>query len=199
MGLIRDRIKELRRVRAGDLIQNERNWRKHPKAQREALQGILAEIGYADALIVYETKKGLKLIDGHLRASVNADTEVPVLVLDVTEAEANKLLASMDPLAAMAETDGAALDRLLGKLQTDNEGLASMLADLQEQADQLNNAAYKPELNPQSGATPVTQNEVDENEKKMTGKFVDAGKQDQLREVCCPNCGAEFGLDLGDA
>ena len=43
---IRDRIVELRRVRAKDLIPHPRNWRTHPKRQQEALRGILAEVGY---------------------------------------------------------------------------------------------------------------------------------------------------------
>lgn len=131
---IRDRVKELRRVPAGELLPNERNWRKHPKAQQEALQGILAEIGYAGALIAYETPKGLKLIDGHLRASTTPETEVPVLVLDVDDAEAAKLLASLDPLAAMAEADAGALDSLLRDVQTGNQALADMLTNLAEEA-----------------------------------------------------------------
>lgn len=129
---IRDRVKELRRVPAGELLPNERNWRKHPKAQQEALQGILAEIGYAGALIAYETPKGLKLIDGHLRASTTPETMVPVLVLDVDDAEAAKLLASLDPLAAMAEADAGALDSLLRDVQTGNQALADMLVDLKD-------------------------------------------------------------------
>ncbi len=44
------------------------------------------------------------LMDGHLRAETTADQLVPVLVLDANEAEANKLLATLDPLAGMAET-----------------------------------------------------------------------------------------------
>src|SRR5579872_2634795 len=103
---IRDRIKELRRVPAKDLRPNTKNWRTHPKAQREALQGILAEVGYAGALIARELPDGsLELIDGHLRAETTPDQLVPVLVLDVTKEEADKLLASLDPLAAMAETN----------------------------------------------------------------------------------------------
>ena len=47
---IRDRIVELRRVPANELRPNPKNWRTHPKAQQEALRGILAEVGYADAL-----------------------------------------------------------------------------------------------------------------------------------------------------
>ena len=103
--LIRDRIVELRRVPARSLIPHPRNWRKHPKAQADALRGVLAEVGYADALIARETADGLQLIDGHLRAETTPDQEVPVLVLDVTEAEADKLLVSLDPLAALAGTD----------------------------------------------------------------------------------------------
>ena len=48
---IRDRIKELRRVKAKDLLPNFKNWRVHPKAQAAALRGLLSEIGYADALL----------------------------------------------------------------------------------------------------------------------------------------------------
>ena len=63
---IRDRIKEFRRVKASELIPNEKNWRRHGKAQSAALKGLLAEIGYADALIARELLDGrLQLLDGH--------------------------------------------------------------------------------------------------------------------------------------
>jgi len=66
---IKDRIRELRRVRARDLLPNPKNWRIHPRAQADALRGLLAEVGYADALLVRELPDGqLMLIDGHLRA-----------------------------------------------------------------------------------------------------------------------------------
>jgi hypothetical protein len=48
---VRDRIVELRRVRAGDLRPHPKNWRTHPKHQQEALRGILAscgELGYVE-------------------------------------------------------------------------------------------------------------------------------------------------------
>ncbi len=48
---IRDRIKGLRRVPASSLRTNPLNWRTHPAAQRDALRGALAEIGYASALL----------------------------------------------------------------------------------------------------------------------------------------------------
>jgi hypothetical protein len=127
---IRDRVVELRRVRAADLHPNPRNWRTHPKAQQEALRGVLAEIGYADALLARETPEGLQIIDGHLRAETTPDAEVPVLVLDVTEAEADKLLLSLDPLAAMAEGDADALRTLLAQVETDSDAVRKMLDGL---------------------------------------------------------------------
>ncbi len=127
---IRDRIVELRRVRAADLHPNPRNWRTHPKAQQEALRGILAEIGYADALLARETPEGLQIIDGHLRAETTPDAEVPVLVLDVTEEEAEKILLTLDPLAAMAEGDAESLRTLLAQVETDSDAVQKMLDGL---------------------------------------------------------------------
>ncbi len=128
---IRDRIRELRRVRAGDLVPNPRNWRLHPASQRAALEGILAEVGFADALLARELPDGrLELVDGHLRAETVPEQLVPVLVLDVDEAEANKILLILDPLSAMAEASREQLDALLRDVETDSEALESMLAEL---------------------------------------------------------------------
>ena len=118
--MIRDRIKELRRVKASTLIPHALNYRKHPARQKALLEQLFGEIGYADALLVRETPAGYALIDGHLRAETTPDQEVPVLVLDVTEEEANTLLLSLDPLAGLAETDSATLAQLLS--QTDTQG-----------------------------------------------------------------------------
>jgi len=112
--MIRDRIKELRRVRAATLRPNPRNWRTHPEHQRQALRAVLDEIGYADALVARELEDGtLELVDGHLRAETTPDEIVPVLIVDVSEQEAGVLLATLDPLAAMAEPDQRQLQALL--------------------------------------------------------------------------------------
>src|SRR6516162_4007244 len=106
---IRDRIKELRRVPASELLPNPKNWRSHPAAQQDALRGLLAELGYCDATIARELPDGrVQLIDGHLRCEITPDMEVPVLILDVTEAEADKLLVTLDPLASLAQADAEA-------------------------------------------------------------------------------------------
>ena len=128
--LIRDRIKELRRVPARDLIPHAKNFRRHPPAQRQAMRAALAEIGWADAVLAYETPEGLQLIDGHLRQEVAPDALVPVLVLDVDDEEAAKILMTHDPLAAMAEIDVNVLAELAGGLDFEDAALESMVRDL---------------------------------------------------------------------
>jgi len=132
---IRNRVKELRHVPASDLRPNPKNWRTHPTAQRDALRGILAEVGMADAVLARELEDGsLMLIDGHLRAETAADSTVPVLILDVDDAEADKLLATLDPLAAMAETDAVKLDELLRTFNSSSEALQQLAASTASEA-----------------------------------------------------------------
>jgi len=126
---VRDRIKELRRVRAGDLIANPRNWRTHPEDQRNALTAMLDEVGWADALIARETPEGLELVDGHLRAGIDPDATVPVLVVDLDDEEAGKVLLTMDPIAAMAEADRAALKELMESVMLPDESALARLTE----------------------------------------------------------------------
>jgi hypothetical protein len=110
---IRNRIKGHRRVRAGDLVPHEWNYRFHPPVQREALQALYEQVGFARSLLAYELPDGrLKLLDGHLRRDLTPDMEVDVEVLDVTEEEARALLLSLDPLAALAQTQDQLHERL---------------------------------------------------------------------------------------
>jgi ParB-like chromosome segregation protein Spo0J len=128
---IRDRIKDFRRMKASQLRPHPKNWRTHPPAQQDALRGVLAEIGYAGALLARELPDGsLELIDGHLRAETTPEAEVPVLVLDLDEREAMKLLALHDPLAGMAEANAEVLAELLGHVETENEAVQSLLDEM---------------------------------------------------------------------
>jgi hypothetical protein len=110
---IRNRIKGHRRVRAGELVPHEWNYRLHPEVQRAALQALYREVGFARSLLAYELPDGrLKLIDGHLRRDLDPDMEVDVEVLDVTEEEARTLLLSIDPLASLGQAQEQLRDRL---------------------------------------------------------------------------------------
>lgn len=129
--VIRDRIRELRRVRAGDLVPCPWNFREHPIEQREALEAVLAEVGYAGAALARELENGqLMLIDGHLRADLDHDQQIPVLVLDVTEEEAKKLIATFDPVGALAVTNEDAQRRLLNDLDAQEASLRKLIADM---------------------------------------------------------------------
>lgn len=129
---IRDRIKELRRVKASELLPNPKNWRIHPVAQQEGLRTMLAKVGYADAVIVRDTGAGLMLVDGHMRAEISPDTEIPVLVTDLTETEADEVLATLDPLSQMATPDVDALQALIEGLDKGNEQLNTLLEDISD-------------------------------------------------------------------
>jgi hypothetical protein len=130
IGTVRNRVRELRFVPARELIPNDKNWRRHPETQRRALSGVLREVGYADALLARETPDGLQLLDGHLRAETTPEAEVPVLVVDLTDEEADLVLATHDPIAALAQTDAAAFDALTASMQVEDEELADALAAL---------------------------------------------------------------------
>jgi DNA modification methylase len=94
------------------------------------MKGILDEVGYADAVLARETSRGLELIDGHLRTSLDDEQILPVLVLDLNDEEATKLLLTLDPLAAMAETDNDALASLMADVTFSDESITAMLDSL---------------------------------------------------------------------
>jgi hypothetical protein len=82
--------------------------------QRNALEALYRDVGFARSLLAYELPDGrLNLIDGHLRRDLDPDMEVEVEVLDVTDDEARTLLLSIDPLAALAVQQEQLHDRLM--------------------------------------------------------------------------------------
>jgi len=126
-----DRVRELRRVRAGDLLAHPGNWRRHPPAQRAALERILGAVGFAGAALAREDGAGrLVLIDGHLRADMDPEFLVPTLVLDVTEQEAELLLATYDPIGDLAETNAASLAALMASIAAQDEAVATWLPEV---------------------------------------------------------------------
>ncbi len=127
---MRDRIVELVRVRAGDLVDHPGNWRRHPERQRAALAAMLEEIGYANALVARREGDSLVLIDGHLRKGLDPDQVVPVLVLDVSAEEAEKLLLTLDPIAALARPHPEALAALLERVKSSSDAVADLFEGL---------------------------------------------------------------------
>jgi len=99
----------------------------------------------------------LMLIDGHLRAETIGEEVVPVLILDVNEAEADKILATLDPLAAMADSDAVKLDDLLRNIDTGSEALQEMIAATAEKAKLYQIDEAKPPELPDGDRTPFRQ------------------------------------------
>lgn len=135
MSDINDLVKEFKRIPASKISKNPRNWRRHPDEQREAFRGMVDKVGFAGACLVRHLGRGkYELIDGELRLDeVGGDMSggVPCLVIDVDEAGADALLASVDPISAMAGSDLDALEELMSSVDlSDIEPLESYLDDL---------------------------------------------------------------------
>jgi len=134
-GAVRNRIRELRQVRAADLVANPLNWREHGEQQKAAMSGILAEVGIVDALLVTDNGDGtFAIVDGHMRAGLLPDAELPCLVLDLTPEEATKVLLTFDPIAAMAESSAANLDALLRQVEFGEAALQELVSKLADGA-----------------------------------------------------------------
>lgn len=115
---------------AGQLLGNPKNWRIHPVAQQTALDQVLSEVGFVAAVIVNKrTGKSWgrdrnieTIVDGHLRVQMavsrGEETPVPVIYVDLDPAEEAVVLATLDPLSAMAGRDREKLDDLLQDVST---------------------------------------------------------------------------------
>lgn len=128
---LRDRIIEFRRVNVDELVPNPKNWRTHTDAQRKALKAIVAQIGFAGAELTRLLPDGrLMLIDGHLRKEAFAGATLPVLVTDLSEDEADAVLATYDPIGAMAEANKAQYEAVLKDVVAAFAGLDDTLAEV---------------------------------------------------------------------
>ena len=134
---IKNRVQGLEQKTAKELQDNKGNWRVHPQFQRDALKGVLDEVGIADALKAYYSKRNsgkLTLVDGHLRKGDYPDLEWPVLILDITDEEADILLASFDPIAALAEANHQKRLELTDGLEAKSKELKTFLGTMDEES-----------------------------------------------------------------
>jgi hypothetical protein len=127
----RNRIVGSGEASPAELLANPRNWRTHPPDQRAALTGSLAEVGWVAQVLVNRTTG--HVVDGHARldeAMARSEPTVPVLYVELSAEEEALVLATLDPIGAMATADTAKLRDLLADLSVDDVGLARLLADL---------------------------------------------------------------------
>jgi hypothetical protein len=113
------------------LMANPANWRIHPKAQQNALAGALDAVGWVQQVLV-NRRTGF-VVDGHARVGLalsRGEPTVPVLYVDLAPDEEALVLATLDPLGAMAGRDDEKLKALLADVTVDNAGLLALLGDL---------------------------------------------------------------------
>lgn len=92
---------------------------------------MLSEVGLVQAVVVNE-RTG-HLIDGHLRVSLalrSGQPTVPVIYVDLSPADEALVLATLDPIGAMAAADAAKLDDLLRQVTTGEAAVQALLGDL---------------------------------------------------------------------
>lgn len=149
------------------LLANPGNWRIHPKFQQDALSGILDEVGWVQNVIVNQQTG--HVVDGHLRVSLaisRGEPSIPVVYVDLTEAEEKLVLATIDPIAALAVADKEQLDELLKGVNSDSAEVQALITNIA-----LQNGIVPPEG----------------FEGGVEQPFLDKKKA-----IICPSCGHEF-------
>jgi DNA modification methylase len=92
---------------------------------------VLGEVGWVNEILV--NKQTGHVVNGHARIALaieRHEATVPVTYVDLSGDEERTVLATLDPLGAMATTDLAKLEELLAAATPSDERIASMLGDL---------------------------------------------------------------------
>lgn len=114
-----------------DLLANPRNARVHPKHQQDAMKGVLEQVGWVQQVIVNERTQFV--VDGHLRVAMaisEEQEEIPVLYVDLSDEEEGVILATFDPISALAVTDMQMLGNLAASVQFHSSALERTVTDL---------------------------------------------------------------------
>jgi len=114
-----------------DILPNPSNWRTHSERQKHTMQAVLDTVGWVQRCIVNRTTG--HLVDGHLRCALaieNGEKQIPVVYVSLTEEEEALVLATLDPLGAMAGIDPERLESLLETVQSDDLAISALLDDL---------------------------------------------------------------------
>jgi DNA modification methylase len=102
------------RIPARQLEPHPLNFRIHTERQKSALSAILQEVGFVGALLVRPLRRDrYQVLDGHERLTrFRPDEPVPCLVVELSDDEARKVLATFDQIGALAEIDQQLLQEL---------------------------------------------------------------------------------------
>ena len=120
------------------LLAHPRNPKVHPKHQQDAVSASIDRVGWIAPVLVNQRTQNV--LDGHARIALaisKGEPTVPVLYIDVDEADEPFVLATFDPTGYLAVHDKEMLEALLADVDTDDEALQQMLSDLAANAGVL--------------------------------------------------------------
>jgi len=138
----KNRIVKTGEANPEQLLAHPRNWRFHPKHQQEAMGAALGGVGWVRRVMVNlrtseawaPGERGVEtLVDGHMRvgmAIARNEPTVPVDFVDLSPAEEAAVLATLDPIGAMAGTDKENLADILGDAAGISQDLDTLLAEV---------------------------------------------------------------------
>jgi hypothetical protein len=121
------------------------NWRVHPTKQRSAMGDVLGDLGWIQGILV--NQRSGYVLDGHMRLDMAVRTgqaTVPVTYVDLSDEEEMRVLATLNPLGALAGTDEGKRAALRELMHTERESLrllAGFAAESQEPAEDDDRAA----------------------------------------------------------
>lgn len=125
---LRNRIVRQENVAPGKLRANAKNWRTHSDEQKAIMRAMLQRVGWVAPVMVNE-KTG-NIVDGHLRVQIAIEDglpAIPVDFVDLTPGEEDQVLASYDPLAALAGVDPELQAELLLSISNAQDELGDFL------------------------------------------------------------------------
>lgn len=179
--LWRNRIIGSAEVPPDQLLANPANWRTHPANQQNALTDILGDdhgVGWVARVMVNKRTSAEwpdgdrnveTVVDGHLRVALamrHNQPTVPVDYVDLTPVEEALVLATFDPISALAQANAEQLDAVLREVQTGSEAVGQMLAELAQTA----------------GVVPPD----------VEFKEYDESVADEVEYITCPECGHKW-------
>lgn len=167
-GPYRIRVVAMGLARAGDIMDHEGNPFVPTAHQEAALRGSLSQIGISDVLKVYVSQRNdgrLTLMDGHKRKGMDPEQLWPVVVLDLSDEEADAQLAVHNLIGAWSGLDPLKMNALLQQAKAQNAEMAAAKERVRAMiADQV------------SIAEKVDGNGRDDNPRDSQFKFEDALK-----------------------
>lgn len=128
-----NRITGYAEVAVTELTAHPQNWRIHSAAQEHSLEQVLDIVGVVQNIVVNQRTN--HVLDGHLRVSLamrRNQATVPVTYVSVTEEEERIILATFDPLSALATVNQGLLDSILATIPPLDSTLQSLLQSTQQ-------------------------------------------------------------------